>query len=128
MERNTHQKQCILNALEELRGEHPTAEKIYETVSQTLPTISRATVYRVLNQFAGQGVLLQLHVPDSGDHYDNNTMPHSHLLCCDCKRVVDLESPQLPTFDIPSGDASGCRITGVEVLFLGQCPHCAAKF
>jgi Fe2+ or Zn2+ uptake regulation protein len=126
MERNTHQKQSILNALESLRGMHPTAEMVYECVSERIPTISRATVYRVLNQFAEQGAVLQLHVPASGDHYDNKTEPHFHMLCSSCKRVLDIFAPQY-NIELPRGDASGCHIMGFELLFMGLCPDCAAK-
>ncbi|MDR0935432.1 MAG: transcriptional repressor [Oscillospiraceae bacterium] len=127
MERKTHQKQSILNALYALSGTHPTAENVYEHVSLLIPTISRATVYRVLNQFAGQGTVLQLHVPDSGDHYDGNTEPHLHLLCGSCKRVTDISVPGFNPLELAQAESSGCRITGFELLFLGLCPDCAAE-
>ncbi|GHS95315.1 transcriptional repressor [Synergistales bacterium] len=127
MGRNTHQKQSILNALASLHGQHPTAEMVYERVSQTIPSLSRATVYRVLNGFAGQGVILQIHTPESGYRYDDVTSPHYHLLCDVCKRVVDLLAPRLEKIPLPQEDVSGCRITGVELMFFGVCPDCARQ-
>ncbi|MDR2176204.1 MAG: transcriptional repressor [Synergistaceae bacterium] len=129
MERNTHQKQTVLNVLKSLRGRHPTADTIYEHVSQIIPTISRATVFRILNQFAEQGTIAQLHVPESADRYDDWLAPHFHLLCSSCKRVVDLTDFHfdLGKFQLPQDDVAGCRITGVELIFLGVCPECAGK-
>ncbi|GHS90206.1 transcriptional repressor [Synergistales bacterium] len=127
MGRNTHQKQSILNALTSLRGQHPTAEMVYERVSQTIPSLSRATVYRVLNGFAEQGAVAQLRITESGYRYDDVMSPHHHLLCDVCKRVVDLTAPQFETIPLPQEDVSGCQIRGVELMFLGVCPECAAK-
>lgn len=124
MGRNTHQKQSILNVLSSLRGQHPTAETVYEQVSQILPSISRATVYRILNQFAEQGAIAQLHVPESADHYDDLISPHYHLLCTACKQVVDLAAPHIEKIPLPQNDVSGCKITGVELTFLGICSEC----
>lgn len=128
MSRNTHQKQTILNVLKLLKGQHPTAEMVYErVVSQEIPSISRATVYRILNRFAAQGVIARLRIPESADRYDDLISPHYHLLCTACKRVVDLATPHFDDIVLPQEDASGCRITGVELTFLGLCPECGEK-
>ena len=118
MGRNTHQKQSVLNTLKSLRGLHPTAEMVYERASQTIPSLSRATVYRVLNGLTEQGVVLQLHIPESGDRYDDVISPHHHLWCNVCKRVADLVEPKFEKIPLPQEDVSGCRITGGELMFL----------
>lgn len=125
MKRNTHQKQSVLNVLKSLHGQHPTAEMVYEQLSQIIPTISRATVYRILNQFAEEGIITQLHIPESADHYEDLMTPHHHLLCNSCKQVVDLAAPYFENISLPQNDASGCKITGIELTFLGVCPKCA---
>jgi Fur family peroxide stress response transcriptional regulator len=129
MKRNTHQKQTILNIVKSLRGQHPAAETVYEQVSQIIPSISRATVYRILNQFVEQGVIAQLHVPESADRYDDLLSPHYHLLCNSCKRIVDLTDfyCDFGKLQLPQDDVAGCRITGMELLFLGVCSECAGQ-
>lgn len=127
MKRNTHQKQTVLNVLESMRGEHPTAETVYERVLQIIPTISRATVYRILSQYADQGTIAQLHIRESADRYDDLLEPHYHLLCTSCKRVLDLEAPRYEKIPLPQYDDSGCKITGVELTFLGICPDCGGR-
>jgi Fe2+ or Zn2+ uptake regulation protein len=129
MVRNTHQKQNVLDTLKSMRGQHPTAETVYEKVSQNIPTISRATVYRVLNQFAEQGAVAQLHVPESAVRYDDLLAPHCHLLCSSCNRVVDLAEPPFDfgKLPLPQEDVSGSRITGAEILFRGVCPECVGR-
>ena len=45
--RHTIQKTIILDALKEL-GNHPTPAMVYEHIHEKYPTISQATVFRVL--------------------------------------------------------------------------------
>jgi Fe2+ or Zn2+ uptake regulation protein len=130
MERTTHQKQAVLGVMKSLRGQHPTAETVYEYVAKDIPSISKATVYRILNRFAEQGALLRIHTPMpgadllSGDHYDDTVTPHSHMMCNSCKRVIDVSVPQFENIVLPQTDSFGCRITGVEVMFVGVCREC----
>ena len=49
-ERQTKQKQIIYGALQAL--DHPTATEVYGQVHENYPTVSRATVFRVLSGFA----------------------------------------------------------------------------
>lgn len=127
MARNTHQKENVLQVLRSMRGVHPTAEMVYQEVCKVIPSISKATVYRILSQSAQGERIAQLHVPDSPDRYDDLMTPHYHLLCTSCKRVVDLATPQIQQIPLPQEDASGCKITGVELTFLGVCSHCASS-
>lgn len=125
--RNTHQKQSVLNVLKAMHGEHPTADAVYERVLQTLPTISRATVYRILNQYADQGVITRMHAPDSPVRYDDLTESHHHLVCSSCNRLLDLPGMQVQEIPLPEVGVAGCRITGVELIFRGICPECASR-
>ena len=61
-ERHTVQKNMIYAALCELKN-HPTAHEVYEHVRTAHPTISKATVYRVLNRMAEQGTILNNVLP-----------------------------------------------------------------
>lgn len=125
--RATYQKQCVLSALQSMRGQHPTVEAVYEEVAKTIPSISRATVYRILNQNAEQGIVNRVHVPDSPVRYDDWTAPHHHLLCDSCGRLLDLPSLQMREISLPQGTVSGHVITGMELIFRGICAECAAK-
>ena len=127
MERNTHQKENVLKVLRSLRGEHPTVETVYDHVSQIIPSISRATVYRILNQYTKQNAAKQINIPASADRYDDLMEPHYHLLCDRCKSLVDLSGPKFDDIPLPQNDESGCEIKGVQVIFTGICSKCAAN-
>ena len=60
--RNTIQRQIVLQAVNQMHN-HPTADAIYAVIAAQHPTISKATVYRNLNQLAAQGEILRRPVP-----------------------------------------------------------------
>ena len=63
-ERQTRQKSIIYDALKTL--DHPTATEVYGYVHERHPSVSRATVFRVLGGFAQTGRALELrlqHLP-----------------------------------------------------------------
>ena len=60
--RNTIQRQIVLQAVNQMHN-HPTADAIYAVIAAQHPTISKATVYRNLNQLAAQGEILRVPVP-----------------------------------------------------------------
>lgn len=121
--RNTIQKSIILEAVQTLCN-HPTADAVYAQVRKSHPSISKATVYRNLNQLAENGVLNRLHLPDGADRYDQCTQPHYHLQCEQCGCIYDLPLPYM--------DNLFCKVQGLEdfqvrshsIIFYGICPHC----
>lgn len=127
MSRTTYQKQCVLKILQAMRGRHPTVEEVYEEVSKTIPSISLATVYRILNQNTEQGMIARVRVPGSAVRYDDFLSPHHHLLCNACNRLFDLPPLHLAEIPVPQGVVSGHTITGVDLVFRGICSGCAAK-
>lgn len=127
MSRNTHQKQTVLRVLQTMRGQHPTAEAVFDQVARIIPSISRATVYRILGRYAEEGSVAKVHAFDSAIRYDVILSPHQHLLCDGCNRLVDLPAFEMPAPVMPRDEVAGCRITGVEMIFRGVCPECAAR-
>ena len=121
-ERNTVQKNIVYAALLELCN-HPTAEMVYDRVHENSPTVSRATVYRILNRLAAQGKILRLST-DGADHYDHRTDLHRHVQCTICGRVDDVMTKELGDVIKMVTDSRGYRITGGSLLFRGICREC----
>jgi len=123
--RNTVQRQLILDAVKELCI-HATAEQIYECVIKKYKSISKATVYRNLNQMAESGELLNIGSFYGSAHYDHNCHEHYHLICEGCKQIFDIDG----TFsDIISNVnvTAGFDITGCRVSFTGICRRCKTE-
>ena len=124
--RNTVQQKAVACQLSKLHGSHPTADEVYSAVSAEHPTVSKATVYRVLNRMAEEGTALKVNVSDGPDRFDDTLQAHYHVLCTQCGRVDDVEvSPAVCSFDLDAAaKAAGYTITGHDLLFRGVCPNC----
>ena len=119
--RNTIQRQLVLDAVRELNI-HATAEQAYEHVTNKHPSISRATVYRNLNQLAETGELLNIGNFYGSTHYDHNCHRHYHFVCEKCRRVYDMPS-SIP--DMSDYEMDGFEIKGHNLSFHGLCRDCA---
>lgn len=126
VQRQTRQKQVILGALPALN--HPTATTVYEEIHRTNPTISRATVFRVLKQAEENGVILRLSFAGGEDRFDFNVKPHYHVRCKFCGKVSDVTMPVLEGLEERVEDACGYIVESHDVEFKGVCPECREKY
>ena len=124
-ERQTKQKQIIYDALKTL--DHPTATEVYGYVHEAYPTVSRATVFRVLGGFAANGRSLELRAAGDEVRYDYNVRPHYHAHCSACGRVADVRIRGFSAEEIQATAESGFEIDGYSVEFFGTCKSCRMK-
>lgn len=125
--RITPQRMAVLKILASSDG-HPSVEKIYEQVKRRFPTTSLATVYKTVTLLKELDEVLELGFPEGGNRYDGHKpYPHPHLICTQCKKIIDpdLESLEDVTQELVS--ETGFRITSHRLDFFGLCPDCQAK-
>jgi len=104
---------------------HPTAAEIYKKLKTQFPSLSLMTVYNTLNTLVGLGAINILGMPDNEQlHYDSNTSPHIHLICLNCHRIMDMESPLASKLKKEIINSSGFNLTGSRIVYYGQCPDC----
>ena len=123
MRRNTVQKTLILEAVCSMTT-HPTADEIYEKVSERCPGISKGTVYRGLNQLAEDGKILRVGIANAPDRYDLTLGDHAHCICNECGRVFDYRLLRDPEIDKSNGDF---KVTSMELVLRGRCNECDLK-
>ena len=121
-ERQTKQKQIIYDALKTL--DHPTATEVYGYVHELYPTVSRATVFRVLGGFATNGRALELRAAGNEVRYDYNVMPHYHARCECCGKVADVKTAGLDEGCLRATAEHGFSVRGYSVEFFGVCKDC----
>ena len=99
---------------------HPDVDSVLESVRAKLPTVTRESVYRILNEFAGQNLIWRLdHV--SSARYDSNPMPHGHFICENCGTIADFAwQKDLADF---SGTIPG-EVWHMEIRVTGLCGNC----
>lgn len=121
-ERQTKQKQIIYDALKTL--DHPTATEVYGHIRNEHPSVSRATVFRVLGGFAASGRALELRAAGNEVRYDYNVEPHYHARCLRCGRVADVMAEGLPEKGLSVKADCGFSVEGYSVEFFGTCREC----
>lgn len=126
IKRNTIQRSLVLDAVHRLRS-HPTADEIYAEISKICPSISRATVYRNLQQLCEQGEIRKREIPGSPDRFDHITTDHYHARCTVCGKVLDVDMEYLPALSDAVKDSHGFLLTGHSIVFDGICPDCRKK-
>ena len=75
--------------------EHPSAEKVWASVQENFPMISRATVYNTLNLFVEKGLLRELHLAPDSVLFDSNTDRHHHFIDEATGQIYDIPWDQV---------------------------------
>lgn len=101
---------------------HPTADDIYGELKKYMASISRTTVYNVLNLLCDQGLAKRIAIEKNEMRYDANISNHMHFKCTDCGKVYDLNTVSFPEVTIPEG----YTMQEVQVNISGNCPACDA--
>lgn len=99
---------------------HPTADIIYTELKPSLPSLSRTTVYNVLNHLCEKGAVRRVTIEDHESRFDADIRDHIHFKCSQCQQVFDLFEVNFPRLEIPEGFSA----TSVQVNIEGVCPHC----
>jgi len=120
----TPQRLAVARILAHSEG-HPNVETIHGRLDKDFPTMSLATVYRNVLLLKSLGEVLELGFPDGSNRYDGNKpYPHPHVVCVQCKQIID---PDLSTLKDLSEEVK--QETGFEILthrldFFGLCSAC----
>ncbi len=119
--RSTVQRTMILKTVRAMTN-HPTADAVFEGVAAVCPAISKATVYRDLNQLAAHGEIRRIAVANAPDRYDLTSGPHTHCICTVCGRVFDYRLRTEPELDDARND--GFSSESFDVMVNGICKDC----
>ena len=125
--RLTPQRMAVLKTLV-TNKEHLSVEQIYERVKTDFPMTSLATIYKTVAVLKEMGEVLELGFSDDSNRYDGSKpYPHPHLICLECKSILDVEVPALSEFPQKVGQKTGYQITNHRFDFFGICPECQKK-
>lgn len=123
----TPQRLAVVKILARSDG-HPNVEKIYAELQNYFPTMSLATVYRNVMLLKSLGEVLELGFPDGSNRYDGNKpYPHPHVICVECKKVIDPDLASLKDMAAEVADETGFKILTHRLDFFGICGDCIAR-
>lgn len=123
----TSARRAIVTVLAGAEG-HLDAEELTARVQATHPDVHEATVYRVLGDLEGLGLLERLHtgarpavfaLVAEGHHHD-------HLVCRDCRAVIDIPAEVLADVRDRLLDRFGFGVGPGRASLLGRCRPCTS--
>ena len=80
----------ILKILEDADQRHVSAEDVYKLLLDANEDIGLATVYRVLTQFEGAGLVIRHHFEGGHSVFElNRGSHHDHVVCTQCGHVEE---------------------------------------
>lgn len=124
MERQTIQKTEILKHLKNLRT-HPSAEQVYKGIKKKMPSISKGTVYRILNNFKEKGQIQE--IPASVSRYDGDNSMHAHFICRHCGGITDVFESCGNCALLKKAKSKVGNIQYYQMHLYGTCKKCAKK-
>lgn len=115
----------ILEILESHSTRHVTAEDVYKALLEAGEEIGLATVYRVLTQFEGAGLVCRHHFEgglsvfelDQGQHHD-------HLVCSKCGSITEFFDEAIEGRQKVIAEQNGFDMTDHSLYIYGICQKC----
>jgi len=117
----TAQRLAVFSAVRGLRT-HPSVDEILGKVRKSVPTVTRDSVYRILNEFSRLGIIARLDALSSA-RYDTLVGPHAHFICEVCGEVFDYPLPK----SVQAPEGMPHERHHLELRVTGLCDRCAAK-
>lgn len=122
----TVQRRVVLDVMLDEHS-HPTADQVYEQVRRRIPSISRTTVYRILDTLVQLDLVTRICHPGSAVRYDPQTERHHHLICLECESIIDLPDDRLDRIALPDVSEHGFEIRDYHIHLRGVCARCRRK-
>lgn len=117
----------ILKILESSDQRHLSAEDVYKELLAAGEEIGLATVYRVLTQFEGAGLVCRHHFEGGQSVFElNRGGHHDHLVCLKCGAVVEFFEEIIEARQRAIAAEHGYVIEDHSLVIYGVCPSCQA--
>ncbi len=105
--------------------DHPSVDKIFNSLINEIPTLSKSTVYNTLKLFQEKGIVNIVGVEETEARYDAITDFHGHFKCNVCGALSDF--PVDFQQSIADSKFKDFVITESHFYHKGICSDCATK-
>lgn len=126
--RKTPERFAILEEIY-LRTDHFEAEALYMDIKNRNFDISRATVYNTLELLVSCDLIRKHQFGKNLAQYEKSYgyKQHDHIICVDCKKVVEFCDPRIQQIKSMMGDLLNFTITHHSLNLYGICGTCQIK-
>jgi len=104
---------------------HPSAQKVYDEVKKTHPTVSLATVYKTLEVLRDIDLVQEINFPKGQARFDPYMNPHINLICLKCGTITDLDDITVKEIVRRVAAATKFKPTGQRMDVYGICQKCS---
>lgn len=123
--RVTPQRIAVLDAIS-ASNSHPTVDDIFDEVLSKQPSLSRKTVYQIVNDLANLGAVGLVDVGTGQVRIDPTIeREHDHFVCSNCSRVFDIARKRKTT--LTEEVLAFGEIQSVDVVYRGLCHDCSSS-
>ncbi|MGF1494180.1 MAG: transcriptional repressor [Microcoleaceae cyanobacterium] len=123
--RLTPQRETILQVFQNLpKGNHLSAEDLYNLLKTRGEMISLSTIYRTLKLMARMGILRELELAEGHKHYEiNQPYPHHHhhLVCVQCGRTLEFRNDSISKIGMKQAEKSGLHLLDCQMTIHTVC-------
>jgi Fur family ferric uptake transcriptional regulator/Fur family peroxide stress response transcriptional regulator len=117
-------QRVVMHRLLRDRDRHVSAEELLSEASERLPGVSLPTVYATLELFEQLGIVRRVNGGGGTLLWDTRADTHHHMICRNCGRIEDLETPLDLERARRSAARSGFEADRAEVVVSGLCARC----
>jgi len=115
----------VLEILESASMRHMSAEDVYKALLNMNEDIGLATVYRVLTQFEGAGLVSRLSIDGGHAVFElEDGTHHDHLLCVRCNRIEEFTDDVIEERQRAIAIEKGFDMTDHSLYIYGVCEPC----
>ncbi|MEC7370296.1 MAG: ferric iron uptake transcriptional regulator [Pseudomonadota bacterium] len=121
----THPRIKIMRILLTSGERHVSAEDVYRLLLANNEEIGLATVYRVLTQFEGAGLVTRHHFESGHSVFElSPEHHHDHIVCIKCGHVEEFADPDIEARQLEVAKRLGFELTDHNLNMYGICADC----
>jgi Fur family transcriptional regulator, peroxide stress response regulator len=120
----THQRLEIYRELA-ASTDHPSAEVLHRRLIKKIPMLAMDTVYRTLRTLSQHGLIHKVETIESQARFEVIFERHQHLICRQCRQVVDFQWPSIDDVLLPDELMHWGKIDSRNVVIYGICNNCS---
>lgn len=126
----TPQRLTVLQTMLSHERRHLSAEEVYQRIAEQNGRVSMATIYRVLGQLTGVGILAR-HICDAESgkavYEVQQDSHHDHLICIRCGKVDEFVDEAIAARSRGVAAARGYTLAHQQLSLYGCCAACGAS-
>lgn len=115
----------ILEIMENSSMRHLSAEDVYKQLLESGEEVGLATVYRVLTQFEGAGLVSRHHFEGGHSVFElEQGKHHDHIVCVKCGKIEEFVDEVIEQRQRDIAERAGFDITDHCLYIYGICKSC----